>query len=440
MLVALLLITFIATLFGRIIDVDASFATGLSIKNFLLALSLAAIFLSIATRRIPATLPLSVFGSLWFGCVIACLSIFLISVFSIYSGYSSVDAIISLKSKLVDPLLMLTIGYYSVQTPTAAIKLYRILTIVVVAGCVLTIIDVFNIPDLGLITAREKDGRIQGFIGSAEEFSTIVAATLPILILGTKWTSGFSKLFVYFSILVMITCLLLAATRAPIVALTGAWLLYALFVARDGPMSHLSVVAIFVPAIAVVLFFLSYTPYWGLITERFSTGLSSANVYQLSSGRSVIWGEIFAQMLKQPSSFIIGMGWDVYFQSAGHRFSTHNIIIDRFYSLGLFGLIAYLIAYWSALRFLFWSSPTNSGINYSLCTSAGFSLLVLLISAMFADLEVSEFFIYAFVGIGLRVASFTILDLDTLPGQSSSQGKPSPKISRDFGNASINRF
>lgn len=421
MLVALFVITLVVTMFGRLFDVDAGLATGLSLKNFLLFISFAAIITSITLRRIPANFPQSVFGPLWIGCAMAGSSILVISVFSIYSGYSSVDAVIKLKSKLLDPLLMLTISYFSVQTPRSAIALFRLITLIIVGGCVVTIIDVLDIQDLGLITQRD-DGRVEGFIGSSEEFATIVAATLPILIVGTRWNSGYSKILMYFSILCMVCCLMLAATRAPIVGLLGAWLIYVLFLKRNRFMSLLRGISLFVPTIAVISFLLSFTPYWGLITDRFTTGFLTGNVAEASSGRSLIWEGIFLQMLNQPSSFFIGMGWDVYFQSVGHRFSTHSIFIDRFYSLGLFGLIAYLAAYWSAFRLIFTPSPTNADFLDSLRISAGLSLVVLLIDAMFADLEVAEFFILAFVGIGLRCTTFTESDFNFRQLRSHANG------------------
>lgn len=407
MIVALFAITFFFTAFGKVFGLDGNFATGLSIKNLLFALSGAAILFSIATRRIPAYLPLSVFAPLWIGFTLAGLWILVISFFSVYSGYSYVNAIISLKNKLLDPLIMLTIGYFAAQTPRSATRLFRLFTFMIVSGCVLTIVDVFNIPDLGLITNRGGDGRVEGFIGSAAEFSTVVAATLPILMIGIKWHRGYSKLLLYFSIIMLLSCLLLAATRAPIVGLFVAWLIHSMFVERRFSTSPLRAVSIIVPALAVVSFALYFTPYSEIISDRFTTGLSTGNVDVLSSGRSSIWEGVYTQMVNQPSSFLIGMGWDVYFQSVGHRFATHSIFIDRFFSLGCLGIFVYLFAYWSALRLLFASSTRNSDFSDSIRVSAGLSLVVLLTSALFADLEIAESFIYAFVGIGLRCSIFS---------------------------------
>lgn len=439
MLVALFVITLSVSMFGRLFNVDAALPTGLSLKNIFLFLSLAAIVMSIALRRIPANFPLSVFVPLWIGCAMAGSSIVIISVFSIYNGYSSIHALVALKSKLVDPLLMLTIGYYSVQTPRAAIALFRLLTLMTIGGCFVTLIDVLNIPDLGVITQRE-DGRVEGFIGSSEEFATIVAATLPILIVGTNWNSGYSKLLLYVSILLMVSCLMLAATRAPLVGLIGAWLFYVIFLERKSFVSFLRGLLLFVPTIAVLTFLLSFTPFWGLITDRFTTGFATGNIEEVSSGRTFIWGGIFSQMLNQPSSFIIGMGWDVYFQSVGHRFSTHSIFIDRFYSLGLFGLIAYLSAYLSALRLLFKSTPMNSNFSDSLRISAGLCLVVLLIDSMFADLEVAEFVIFAFIGIGLRCTSFSESDFNIRQWRTDADYVPPSDVNPYVSNTRLKGF
>lgn len=409
MTLILFTITFAVGLYGRMLGLDGGLAVGLSLKNLLLGLCIVSIIASLAIRQYKFDPPIGVFGPLLVALLFAAISIWIISTFTPYPHYSVSEASIKLKNKLVDPLLMFAIGYFATHTTRSAIILIRTLVVLVAAGCALTVVDVFNVPDLGLITAREEDGRIQGFIGSAAEFSTIVAACIPILLFGTGWTKGPLRILVAVFALLMIACLILAATRAPFIALLASWFVYAWLRKPESSASVISGAFLFLASIALLTFSLQFTPFWDVVSARFLTGVSSGNLDEISSGRSVIWANVVAEMWERPSSIITGMGWDVYFQAVGHRYATHNIFLDRFYSLGLIGLILYVSAYWTALRLLLETRDLAEAPAARLRFASGLALVVFLISALFADLEIAEFFVYAFAGIGLRFSSRPVL-------------------------------
>lgn len=429
--------TILLTLYGRTLGIDGGIATGLSIKNLFIGLCLASIVVSLAMRAYQFDLPLSVFAPFGLALLYALASIGLISFFSLRSNYSEIDALISLKSKLVDPLLMLLIGYFAVQTIKNASGFLIFYAMMITAGCALTIIDVFNIPDLGLITASAEDGRIQGFIGSAGEFATIVACTIPILLYGISWNTAAGRIVCGVSFLLMLTCLLLAATRAPFIGLIGAWLVYLALRSHNPFFVFIRGAVVFIPVILLVVSALQLTPVWSVISDRFLTGTSSGSLFELSSGRTAIWMNILLDMWKYPHSFIIGMGWDVYFQAIGHRYATHNIFLDRFYALGLIGILWFSLAYLKTFRLLFYRAKEQTATVDRIRFSAGLALVVFLISAMFADLEVAEFFTYAIVGLGLRCISLRDINKSDTATAASNHGRHAFHRQGNPGNSSF---
>lgn len=401
----LLVITFILLFFSRALEIEGSNITGLSVKNLLLVCCVLSIIVDLTVRRYKFELPSGVFGPLAFGIAIAGFSIWVIITFGLKDGFQPTHALVSLKTKLADPFVMLLIAYFVAANSKSPITILRTLVFTVFIGSVLTIVDIFDIPDLGLVTVREEDGRVQGVIGSAPEFATIVAATIPIVFQVTAHENIASRFGIFAVVLVMVFALILCATRAPVVGLLGACVLYLLLNTQNRLTALVAGGALFAVVTISAAFLLYFTPLWEMVSDRFMTGVSTGNLSELSSGRTDIWSNVINDMWSRPSSFLYGMGWDTYYQSAGHRYATHNIFLDRFYSLGAIGLCLYVFVYARILRSLLSFRGAMQTREGRLLFSLGIAFAVFLISASFADLEIAEFFIFALVGLGLGLVT-----------------------------------
>lgn len=401
MIFALLVCIWVVTLFGRVLGIEGGVTTGLSLKNVLLMLSIFSVIATLPFNRDRLKFPWAVYGSYTLVAIMAAVSITMLSIFLQKEGYSVNAAIVSFKIKLVDPLLMLIIGYFACKSIESAKRLLTIFSMIVVAGCTLTVIDAFGVFNIDGITIREEDGRAEGFVGSAAEFSTIVAATIPIVIFGSLWSNEYRRFFVAFSLILLLTSMLLAATRAPFLGLLICWVIFLFYLSRKSLTSVVGSFTIFASVIMLLFTAVGFSSFGDLIIDRALTGVTSGSINELSSGRATIWKKIIYEMWSQPKTIVIGMGWDVYFQNLG-RYATHNVFLDRFYSLGIFGLSASLIAYWYTIKYLLQEPVIKDTPNISLSNAAGLSFVVLAVSAMFADLNLTEFFIYSIAGIGLR--------------------------------------
>src|SRR5688572_29465901 len=149
-----LLIAFVGTIGSRALGLDFGLGPGLSIKNALLYATavLIAIDSAIARNRqielLPVILPFALL------IVYAAASWIFIIVFLDYQNYSPLQTLIRLKTKLIDQFIVLLVFFYGVVNWKDAVWLLKSITWVVVFGCFVTVIDTFNIPDLGIVTAR----------------------------------------------------------------------------------------------------------------------------------------------------------------------------------------------------------------------------------------------------------------------------------------------
>jgi hypothetical protein len=158
---------------------DLGLAPGISIKNAMLYVAFSAIAIESAMARnrnvelLPVILPYALL------ILYAILTWLFIVLFMEDPYYSPRTTLIRLKIKLVDQFLILLVFFYGVINWKDALWLLKALIWVMIIGCLITILDTFNIPDLGIITARDRDGRIEGIIGSAAEFGGLLAFVLP---------------------------------------------------------------------------------------------------------------------------------------------------------------------------------------------------------------------------------------------------------------------
>jgi hypothetical protein len=175
----LLLILFLALLASHAVGLETGLGPGLSIKNALIYAVATVIAIEGAVAGNRKIQLLSVF--LPFGLLIfyAILSWAFIVIFADDPNYSARETLIRLKTKLVDQAIVLFVFYYGVVNREDALALMKKVIWAVILGCLITVVDTYNIPDLGIVGARDDDGRIEGIIGAAAEFGGLLAFYVP---------------------------------------------------------------------------------------------------------------------------------------------------------------------------------------------------------------------------------------------------------------------
>jgi hypothetical protein len=225
----LLLSLFVATLGSRALGLDLGIAPGISIKNAMLYATFSAIAIHSAVLRnrnielLPVLLPFALL------ILYAILTWLFTLLFLENPFYLPRPTLIRLKVKLVDQFLLLLVFFYGVVNWKEAVWLLKALIWVMIVGCFVTVVDTFNIPDLGIITARDRDGRIEGILGSAADFGGLLAFALPMIIVLWWIETGAKKVIALFGIALTLMSFLLSASRGAMVGLVAGAIVAAIY-------------------------------------------------------------------------------------------------------------------------------------------------------------------------------------------------------------------
>lgn len=401
----LLLLLFIGTAGSRTLGLDLGLAPGISIKNVMLYAVASSIAIESAmhhNRRIellPVILP---FALLIAYAVFTWLYTIL---FLDNPYYFPRTTLIRLKTKLVDQFLMLLVFFYGVVNWKEAFWLLKALIWVIVLGCFVTVIDTFDVPDLGVISTRDSDGRVEGFIGSAQDFGGLLAFTLP-LVIALWWTeTGGRRFLALCGVGLLLISIMLSTSRGAIFGIVAGGIMAAVYLRR-----YISAQMLMRAAFAVVAFtlvatlFVFSTEFGYLLEERMTRGVTTGDVETLSSGRTAIWTAALREMADYPVSFISGLGWEAYFQTIGHRYATHSVYLDRFYNLGLIGLILFTYSFAGAAAIArrgLATAPTELAPPFIMATVIG--IAAFMVAMAFSDIHGAALYVWAMVGVALRV-------------------------------------
>jgi Zn-dependent protease with chaperone function len=319
-----------------------------------------------------------------------------------YPGYSHMMAVMTLKAAPIEHLLVLLIFFYGLTDTKRAMWLLRGMVWLVIVGNVVTAVDALGIVSLGIIPQRE-DGRVGGTIGSSNEYGAFLAFFLPAIV-ALYWTeTGWKKLFAGIGAVVSGLTFLMALSRGAIVGLVAGSIIAAWYLRASIPPQ----VLIRSGFAAVLLCFLALggafvSGYGDLLLDRF--GLFGEGGYDASSGRIVIWGKALNSMLEHPLSFITGFGWHAYQSSIHFGFATHNTYLNLLYNLGIIGVGLFLLAAFNAMRICRASLDRADPEARPFIIAFVFGFLALLCSIFFGELHTSWLYVWAMVGISMRLA------------------------------------
>ena len=401
----LLLVLFIGMMGSRALGLDLGLAPGISIKNAMLYLTASVIVIdsAIAHNRKVELLPVIIPFAL---LILYALMTWLVTVLFLDNPYYAVlSTLIRLKTKLIDQFLMLLVFFYGVANWKDALWLLKALIWVVVIGCLITIVDTFNIPDLGIVGARGKDGRVEGIIESAQDFGGLLAFCLPVMI-ALWWTDiRKRKLLALAGIGLTLVSIMLSASRGAMLGIAAGAILAAIYLRQFMSATILlrttTAVLLF---IAIALLVVLSTDFGYLLETRLSTGLATGDVETMSSGRTAIWSAALREMANYPISFVTGLGWEAYYQTIGHRYATHSIYLDRFYNLGVIGLALFVLGFVNAVAIV------RSGLDRCPKEAAPFliatviGMISFMIAMAFSDIHGAATYVWAFIGLALRIA------------------------------------
>jgi len=138
------------------------------------------------------------------------------------------------------------------------------------------------------------------------------------------------------------------------------------------------------------------------IVERLMGQSRSLDVSEMSSGRTAIWAEAWAQMMKHPITFLTGYGWEVY-MAMPFRYAPHNFYLGMWFDLGIFAVIAFMGVIGSSITNTVRMVPIVRPELRMQFIAYVFGMMSLAAAIMFADLWKPWPYIWVYMAITLRL-------------------------------------
>ncbi len=262
-----------------------------------------------------------------------------------YPGYSFFGGLVTLKTKMIDPALMLFAAFYGLRTMDDAKWMIGALLLAIAGANLLTLADSVGLVHVGM-KVGERDleaGRIFGAFGHANDTGTLIVTMLPGMI-AMMVTSQRHKLIWGGAMLVSALVLVLTVSRGAFVGLFLGTALAGFMLRRYVPMQKFVVwgaVAIVGVMFVGLIAGLVDAQIGNTISERLFGQSKSIDMSEASSGRTQIWGELLERMTRTPLTLLTGFGWDVYYVMP-FRYAPHNHYLGTYFDLGIPGVALFL--------------------------------------------------------------------------------------------------
>lgn len=324
-----------------------------------------------------------------------------------FPHYSREDRFFAVKNLLTDYYLFFIVYYYGIRSLQDAIALAKTLLVLVLVSNVITVMDVYNIPDLGVIKQMESEssrGRLMGPIGEPNQYAAFLTLFFPSYIaLALAKNSGtlVRSMYVSASVATLISLLLTGSRGGIFGFVAGAAWGYWLIRDKVRLKATFKVIALALPVVGVAIA-IALVNYSALLMGRIDVTAQAGNASDASAGRTMIWQAGLSVMADNPISFITGMGWHTFAPYVG--IVPHNTYLWYFFNLGAIGLILYLLILRNILKL---TREAINGVSVDcdmLLMGFLFGFVALLVSVFFVDLFAPWYFIWAYTGVMARVA------------------------------------
>lgn len=401
----ILIVVFLAA--SDILGMDVGLAPGLSMKNGLLYLALGLLLLQRAVTRRPKM------ELAWLQIVFVCLVIYAIGsvVFNIMvlelSGYRVMDQIVTLKTQLIDRLIIFALFFYLTRTEADVRVVLSWLLLAIAVGCVLTITNVAGLTSIGrTIYGSDNEvegGRVFGYFGHANETGTLLVALIPAYIAMSERARGWARAGWMACLAAVALMLLMTGSRGAMVGLLTGGLGVVIvcrrhFEGRRVRRWLLWSVPVLVPV--VLIFGWQYVQ---TLAERVAIQ-ASGQIADASSGRTEIWGDALGAMLDSPWTLVTGFGWGGW-DNHNFRYVAHNSYLSYWFDLGLPGLLALLMLILGTMlvarRAIVHAAPGTRGLLIAYLAG----MASLLVAIAFLNLYTPWPYLWAYIGLMMRMAT-----------------------------------
>ena len=400
----LLALFFLMMYAGDKLGLNFSLGPGLSSKNMLIYLTFCGIAVNAAiarNRSIDLPEVLTAFAMLILYSLLTWL--FAAFVFQV-PDYDALPILIVLKSSLVDQFLTFLVFFFGLIHAKDARSLLRVIVWITVLGNIVTLIDTFDVPNLGILeNSGRVAGRFDGFIGQPNLYGQLIVLFMgaTIALWATEAKTG--RRLAAIGAIAALIALVMTGSRGSYTGMLVGSLFAAFFLRKFIPATAVvrAGVAVVLMLALVVLLTIA-TGYSDVYLTSF--GKFEGGAHMATSGRSNIWMNSIRAMLESPWSFITGFGFDAYESTRTFYRASHNTYLTYFYNLGAIGLVLYVFIFMRILV-VARSAMENAPADYRPhLMGLVFGLSAFLIAIFFSEYRTAGYLLWAYLGIGMRIA------------------------------------
>ncbi|MBA2592999.1 MAG: O-antigen ligase family protein [Gammaproteobacteria bacterium] len=406
-----ILLALFAFLFtAETLGIDLVLVRGLSAKNIVLYLFLFGVMLDSILDTKPTKIELPDLHLPFIALIVYTLitwvffthaNILELSYQPIGEDFSEIKSLMQIKSFLIDRYAFLVAFFYGVVTMDDSRWVMKRIIWLIIAGNLLTLIDAFNVPDLGIIHQRD-DSRVSGPLGESNQYAAFALLFLPTMAILAIISRGAERLGYAFGALATFTVILLTTSRGAIVGLTLG-LLTGLFFLRHhlGTGRMVKVIVGLTVAIGVTLAVASID-FSDLMIERFVNKSASSDLATVTSGRSNNWTLLIETLLREPVTLVFGYGWGMAKKLSD--VATHNTYLEVFFELGIIGFMIFVGLLWAVVRVTRRAIDRATGDLQAELGAFLVGFLSLCFAIFFVNLFNAWLYVWAFSGVMMRTA------------------------------------
>ena len=377
---------------------DRVIFTGFSLKNVILLILILAVLFSGSKSKI-ATMRkrLRFTGAIHRNYALYTFMVLLATAVSVITGltknYDLAQAVISIKSVIIDPYLVFLIFLLYPDDRREYEKLLMMCIISISILSALTILASAISP--GMFFGLDNDSaRPNGPLGEPNQTAAVLSMVL-VMSLAMAMQPGRYRLVWICCVVFLFGCILESGSRGGLLATLLAIPIFLFSIRRTmGPGKKLMTLLTMVIG-GILTWILLPDRVHDLILSRLGIlDTSHIDWFKASAGRTYLWAAAWDKWLESP---LIGYGWRGFVTMMGNP--THNSFLEVLISSGPLGLIFYILIF-KNLAILFKKSGKR-GIKKERIIINGYlgSIIALIVAIFFVNLYTPWLVVWAFIGL-----------------------------------------
>ena len=315
--------------------------------------------------------------------------------------YPALKGLTTLKNEAVDNYLYVLVFFFGANNYEEAKRIFLFALHLIAIMTVLTVVDTSAVLDLGIMS-QDQDGRVEGPIGSSNQYGAFMAFFVPLFAAMAMGSKGVARLFWWFVFLCGFALLVATGSRGTYVAMLAAAVIGTKFISPFFDRRAIRRVALQMSAVLLVITVSVAVTNLDLLERRFEQS-TSTSMDELSSGRTAIWRATVFVQAERPYTFIYGNGWNSH-ENSGIWKSAHNTYLLLLYELGIVGLILFIVVLTAVVRQVRVLVKRTEDKERILMSGVAFGLFGVMIAILFLELYSPWFYVWSFLGMSLRIA------------------------------------